>query len=85
MPDALWTEIVPLLPSRQPHPPGCLNLRVDDCRAMDAIYFRLRTRRPVERASATGPCSTSSAHGRLQEWAAARVVLGIWQRRLTAG
>ena len=43
IPDALWAEIEPLLPARRKHPLGCHNPRVDDRRAMDAIFFVLRT------------------------------------------
>jgi transposase len=81
-PDALWTEIAPLLPPRKPHPLGCHNPRVDDRRAMDAIVFRLRTGCQWNALSATGLCSSSSAHRRFQEWRAAGVFLALWQRGL---
>jgi putative transposase len=82
-PDALWAEIAPLLPPRKPHPLGCHNPRVDDRRAMDAIFFRLRTGCQWNALSATGLCSSSSAHRRFQEWRAAGVFLGPWRRGLT--
>jgi|GEM_PF-1439207 len=34
--DELWAKIEPLLPARPPH---CHNLRVDDRKAMSAIFF----------------------------------------------
>ena len=82
-PDALWAEIEPLLPPRKPHPLGCHNPRVDDRRAMDAIFFRLRTGCQWNALSATGPCSSSSAHRRFQEWRAAGVLRELWRRGLT--
>jgi len=42
IPDELWERIVPLLPPRKPHPLGCHRPRVDDRKAMDAIFFVLR-------------------------------------------
>jgi transposase len=82
-PDALWAEIEPLLPPRKPHPLGCHNPRVDDRRAMDAIFFRLRTGCQWNALSATRLCSSSSAHRRFQEWRAAGVFLELWRRGLT--
>ncbi len=82
-PDVLWAEIEPLLPLRKPHPLGCHNPRVDDRRAMDAIFFRLRTGCQWNALSATGLCSSSSAHRRFQEWRAAGVFLELWRRGLT--
>ena len=43
IPDELWARIALLLPPGKPHPLGCHNPRVDDPRAMDAIFFALRT------------------------------------------
>jgi len=82
-PDALWAEIEPLLPPRKPHPLGCHNPRVDDRRAMDAIFFRLRTGCQWNALNATGICSSSSAHRRFQEWTAAGVFRELWRRGLT--
>lgn len=82
-PDTLWAGIEPLLPPRKPHPLGCHNPRVDDRRAMDAIFFRLRTGCQWNALSATGLCSSSSAHRRFQEWCAAGVFLELWRRGLT--
>jgi transposase len=82
-PDALWAQIEPLLPPRKAHPLGCHNPRVEDRRAMDAIFFRLRTGCQWNALSATGLCSSSSAHRRFQEWRAAGVFLELWRRGLT--
>jgi len=76
--DALWAKIEPLLPPRKPHPLGCHNPRVPDRRAMDAIFFVLRTGCQWNALSATGLCSSSSAHRRFQEWTAAGVFEKLW-------
>jgi transposase len=43
IPDDLWECIQPLLPPRKSHPLGCHRPRLDARRAMDAIFFVLRT------------------------------------------
>jgi transposase len=78
MPDALWDRIQPLLPPRPSHPLGCHRPRVDDRRAMDAIFFVLRTGCHWNALKATGICSSSSAHRRFQEWAQAGVFEQLW-------
>ncbi len=82
-PDVPWEQIAPLLPDRKAHPLGCHNPRVDYRRAMDAIFFRLRTGCQWNALSATGLCSSSSAHRRFQEWTAAGVFHELWRRGLT--
>jgi transposase len=84
IPDALWAHIQPLLPPRKPHPLGCHRPRVDDRRAMDAIFFVLRTGCQWNALQDTGLCSSSSAHRRFQEWAAAGVFLALWGQSLAA-
>src|SRR5687768_13650114 len=78
IPDAVWEQIEPLLPPRKPHPLGCHNPRVDDRRAMDAIFFVLRTGCQWNALNATDSCSSSAAHRRFQEWTAAGVVRQVW-------
>ena len=68
IPDGLWAVMEPLLPPGKPHPLGCHNPRVDDRRAMDAIFFVLRTGCQWNALHATDICSSSSAHRRFQEW-----------------
>ena len=46
IPDALWEQMVPLLPPRPHHPLGCHNPRVPDRAAMDAIFFVDLVRNP---------------------------------------
>jgi transposase len=78
IPDILWQRIEPQLPPRPPHPLGCHNPRVGDRRAMDAIFFVLRTGCQWNALNATGICSSSSAHRRFQEWTAAGVFVTLW-------
>ena len=82
IPDALWERIVPLLPPRKSHPLGCHRPRVDDRRAMDAIFFVLRTGCQWNALKATGICSSSSAHRRFQEWVEADVFVALWEQGL---
>src|SRR6476619_1125470 len=78
----LSQRIEPLLPPRPPHPLGCHNPRVGDRKAMDAIFFVLRTGCHWNALNATGICSSSSAHRRFQEWTAAGVFVTLWARGL---
>ena len=78
IPDALWERIESLLPPRPAHRFGGHNPRVADRRAMDAIFFVLRTGCQWNALNATGLCSSSSAHRRFQEWAAAGVFVTLW-------
>jgi transposase len=82
IPDVLWERIIPLLPPRKPHPLGCHNRRVEDRRAMDAIFFVLRTGCQWGALDATGICSHSSAHRRFQEWTAVGVFVTLWVQGL---
>ena len=78
IPNELWERIQLLLPPRKPHLLGCHNPRVDDRRAMDAIFFVLRTGCQWNALNATRICSSSSAHRRFQEWQAAGVFEKLW-------
>ncbi len=78
IPDALWERIEPLLPPPKPHPLGCHNPPVDPRRAMDAIFFVLRTGCQWAALEQTGICSKSSAHRRFQEWTETGVFLLVW-------
>src|SRR3954464_13099238 len=82
IPDVLWERITPLLPARPAHPLGCHNPRVPDRKAMDAIFFVLRTGCHWNALNATGICSSSSAHRRFQEWTAAGVFVTLWAQGL---
>jgi len=74
----------PLLPERPSHPLGCHNPRVPDRDAMDAILLVLRTGMQWNALTATGICSSSSAHRRFQEWAQAGVFEEFWRQGLFA-
>ena len=41
--DELWSKMEPLLPKPKPHPLGCHRPRVSNRKAMNAIFFILRT------------------------------------------
>jgi putative transposase len=82
IPDAFWERVVPLLPALPSHPLGCHNPRVADRKAMDAIFFVLRTGCQWGALDATGICSHSSAHRRFQEWTAAGVFVNLWAQGL---
>lgn len=84
LPDELWGQMEPLLPPRKPHPLGGHNPRVSDRAAMDAILFVLRTGCQWNALSATGICSSSSAHRRFQEWTRAGVFEEFWRLGLLA-
>src|SRR5512132_1719380 len=84
MPDWLWARIEPLLPERPSHPLGCHNPRVPDRDAMDAILLVLLTGMQWNALDVTGPCSSSSAHRRFQEWERAGVFHEIWRQGLLA-
>ena len=70
------------MPARPPHPLGCHNPRVPDRKAMDAIFFVLRTGCQWNALNITGICSSSSAHRRFQEWTATGVFVTLWAHGL---
>jgi putative transposase len=82
LPSWLWERIELLLPARPAHPLGCHRPRVSDRDAMDAILLVLRTGMQWNALSATGICSSSSAHRRFQEWVEAGVFHEIWRQGL---
>lgn len=82
--DSLWEKLEPLLPKHpNTHRFGGGRPRVDDRRAMDAVFFVLRTGCQWNALNATGICSSSVAHARFQEWREAGVFLKLWQMGLT--
>jgi transposase len=83
MPDWLWERIEPLIPEpSDDHPLGCHRPRVPDRNAMDAILLVLRTGMQWNALDLTGPCSSSSAHRRFQEWVGAGAFHEIWRQGL---
>src|SRR6185295_7699779 len=75
-------RIQPRLPARKPHPLGCHRPRVDDRKAMDAIFFVRRTGCQWNALNETGICSSSSAHRRFQEGVEADVFGALWAQGL---
>lgn len=84
IPDDVWEKMQPLIPPGKPHPLGCHNPRVPDRNAMNAILFVLRTGCQWNALSATGICSSASAHRRFQEWREAGVFQEFWIQGLLA-
>ena len=80
IPDWLWVKMEPLLPPRPPHPLGCHRSRVPDRSAMDAILLVLRSGMQWNALTATGICTSSSAHRRFGGVAAGRGVPGALAR-----
>ena len=81
--EALWAKIEPLLPVPvDRHPLGCHRRRVPARKAMEAIFFVLRTGCQWNALNATGIGSSSTAHRRFQEWTEAGVFLKLWQMAL---
>lgn len=79
IPDSLWKKIAPLLPKHVNHHRfGGGRPRVDDRKAMNGIYFVLRTGCQWNALNETGICSSSVAHSRFQEWRAAGVFGKLW-------
>jgi transposase len=85
IPDALWKELVPLIPTHRPpkHPLGMTRPRVSDRDAMNGIFFVLKTGCQWNALNETGICSSSSAHRRFQEWEQKGVFKKIWKQLLT--
>jgi transposase len=80
LPDALWEQIVPLLPSPKPKKKAG-RPRMDTRRAMTAIFYRLRTGcRWNALPRSLGAVST--VHGHFQEWRAAGVFIALQQAGL---
>ena len=75
MSDELWARIDPYLPV---HPLGCHRPRVDNHKVLNGIFFVLRTGVPWKALDATGLCSGSTAHARLQDWTQAGVFERLW-------
>ena len=78
IPDVLWERIEPLLPPPKPHPLGCHKSAVDPRRAMNAIFFVLRTGCQWAALGQTSICSKSAAHRWFQTWTQAGVFELIW-------
>jgi len=81
--DKLWEKIEPLLPKHpNTHRFGGGRPRVKDRKAMNGIFFVLRTGCQWNALSKTGICSSSTAHSRFQEWTEAGVFQKLWAMAL---
>jgi len=81
--DELWGKIGPLLPKHlNTHRFGGGRPRVLDRKAMDGIFFVLRTGCQWNALNQTGICSSSTAHSRFQQWTAAGVFRKLWAMAL---
>jgi transposase len=80
LPDELWEKVEPLIPAPGPKKkPG--RPRMDDHKAMSAIYYVLRTGiqwKAIPRSLGAG----STVHDRFQEWGKAGLFYRIWQEGL---
>lgn len=82
IPDELWERIQPLLPVERPKPKGG-RPRIEDRRAMTAIFYVLRTgiqwkALPREMGAA------STVHDRFQDWREQGVFQRMWEAGLQA-
>ena len=81
--DKLWEKIEPLLPKYpNTHRFGGGRPRVPNRKAMNGIFFVLRTGCQWNALSETGICSSSTAHSRFQEWTEAGVFQKLWAMAL---
>jgi putative transposase len=81
--DELWALMEPLLPKHQnTHRFGGGRPRVPDRQCADAIFFVLRTGCQWNALSATGLCSSSTAHDRFQAWVEDGFFVRFWQAGL---
>lgn len=84
IPDFIWEEMKQIIPKpKDNHPLGCHKKRIDDRKAMDGIFFVMRTGCQWQALDATGICKHSVAHKRFQEWIKAGVFFEFWWRGLT--
>jgi transposase len=83
IPDFIWEEMKQIIPKiKETHPLGCHRKRIDDRKAMEGIFFVLRTGCQWQALDNTGICKHSVAHKRFQEWAEAGVFFEFWWRGL---
>jgi transposase len=81
--DELWSELQPLLPSfPKPELSKGGRPRVPERKAMNGIFFVLRTGCQWNALNATGICSSSTAHLRFQQWVEAGVFHQLWAKGL---
>lgn len=77
--DSLWERIKLLLPPPPSHPLGCHRPAIEPRKAMDAIFFVLRTGAQWKSLSACGFIPGSTAHDWFQRWLRAGVFHELWK------
>lgn len=83
IPDFIWEEMKQIIPKPiDNHPLGCHRKRIDDRKAMDGIFFVMRTGCQWQALDNTDICKHSVAHKRFQEWVKAGVFFEFWWRGL---
>lgn len=83
IPDYEWEELKQIIPKPiDNHPLKCHKPRIDDRKAMDGIYFVLRTGCQWQALDNTNICKHSVAHKRFQEWTKAGVFEEFWRKGL---
>lgn len=81
--EKLWQEIEPLLPRVVNHHRfGGGRPRVSDRRAMEGVFFVLKTGCQWKALDVTAICSASVAHDRFQQWRRAGVFHAFWKKEL---
>ena len=82
--DFMWKEMEKIIPKPiDNHPLKCHNPRIDNRKAMNGIYFVLRTGCQWQALDKTNICKHSVAHKRFQEWTEAGVFAEFWKRGLS--
>ena len=81
LPDGLWVVMAPLIPEPASHPKGGRPF-VPPRRAMEAIWFVMRTGCSWRALNATSLCSSATAERRFRDWKQAGVFERLHQRCL---
>ena len=81
--DCLWEQLKPLIPKPiDNHPLRCHKPRIDDKKAMDGIFFVLRTGCQWKALPAERYGSASAIHARFLEWEKAGFFEALWKAGL---
>ena len=81
LPDGLWVVMAPLIPEPASHPKGGRPF-VPPRRAMEVLWFVMRTGCPWRALNATSLCSSATAERRFRDWKQAGVFERLHQRCL---
>lgn len=80
LPDEVWERIKQVIPPEPPKPKGG-RPRMDDRKALDAIFYLMRTGCQWK-ALPRSLGAASTVHDRFQEWVEAGVFLAMWEAGL---